>query len=89
MDFSELLKQAGEMQKKVKTLTADLEKQSVTGESGGGMVRVTLNGKQEVMNVSIDSELLGMQNRAALEIRGIQTLHEASSVCQPIRLRIS
>ena len=44
-----------EMQKK----QAELATLEVTGESGGGMVKVTLNGKHEARRVEIDETLIG------------------------------
>ena len=66
-----LLKQAKEMQEKMGRMQEELAARSYTADAGGGMVEVTVNGKQEVLNVRIDptamndSEILEDLIRAA------------------------
>jgi len=52
-----LMKQAAEMQKKMEQMQAALEATTHEGMAGAGMVAVTLNGKGEMKNVSIDPKL--------------------------------
>lgn len=54
-----LLKQAQKMQDDLRKAQEQLASEEVTGESGGGLVRVTMNGKHEVRRVQIDDSLLG------------------------------
>lgn len=56
--FGDLMKQAQEMQDKVKDLQQQIEKTEVTGESGAGMVKVTMTGKYDVKRVDIDDSLM-------------------------------
>lgn len=53
-----LMQQAQQMQKKMQDVQAELARLEVTGESGGGMVKVTLNGKHEGRKVQIDPDLM-------------------------------
>ncbi|MGJ8669157.1 MAG: YbaB/EbfC family nucleoid-associated protein [Oceanococcus sp.] len=53
-----LMQQAQQMQQKMQDMQADMAKLEVTGEAGGGMVKVTLNGKHEGRKVQIDPDLL-------------------------------
>ncbi len=53
-----LMKQADEMQKKMEDMQATLEAMSVEGESGAGMVRVTLSGKGDLRAVAVDPKLI-------------------------------
>jgi len=53
-----LMKQAGQMQKRMEEMQATLEAMTVTGESGAGMVRVTLSGKGDLRGVQIDPKLI-------------------------------
>lgn len=64
--FGDLMKQAQEMQDKVKEIQEQLEATEVTGESGAGMVRVTMNGKHDVKKVDIDDSLLS-EDKEVLE----------------------
>jgi DNA-binding YbaB/EbfC family protein len=54
-----LMKQAQAMQANMQRAQAELATMEVGGESGGGMVKVTMNGKHEVSRVSIDPSLIG------------------------------
>ena len=47
------------MQEDLKNAQERLAKEEVNGESGGGMVRVTMNGQHEVKRVEIDPSLMG------------------------------
>ena len=53
-----LMKQAQEMQANMEKAQAELASLEVTGESGGGLVKVTMTGKHEVRRVLIDDSLL-------------------------------
>jgi DNA-binding YbaB/EbfC family protein len=54
-----LMRQAQQMQETMQKAQAELAEIEVTGESGAGMVKVTLNGKHEAKKVSIEPKLLG------------------------------
>lgn len=54
-----LMKQAQKMQADLQAAQERLAQEEVTGESGGGMVKVTMNGKHEVRRIEIDETLVG------------------------------
>lgn len=54
-----LMRQAQQMQETMKKAQAELADLAVTGESGAGMVKVTLNGNHEAKKVAIEQKLLG------------------------------
>jgi DNA-binding YbaB/EbfC family protein len=56
--FSNMMKQAQELQGRMADLQAEMERAQVEGRSGGGLVVVTLNGKGELTGVKIDRSLL-------------------------------
>lgn len=53
-----LMKQAQEMQDKMKKAQDDLAKLEVSGESGAGLVKVTMTGRHDVRKVDIDASLM-------------------------------
>jgi DNA-binding YbaB/EbfC family protein len=53
------MRQAQQMQESMQKAQAELAEIEVTGESGAGMVKVTMNGKHETKNVLIEPKLLG------------------------------
>ena len=61
-DLAGMMKQAqeqlGSFQEKMKSLEDELEDRVVEGSSGGGMVKVLVNGQQEPLDIDIEPELL-------------------------------
>jgi DNA-binding YbaB/EbfC family protein len=53
-----ILKQAQKMQEELQRSQERLAQEEVTGESGGGMVKVTMSGRHEVKRVAIDPSLM-------------------------------
>ena len=53
-----LMKQAQQMQENMQKLQAKLAEMEVEGESGAGLVKITMTGKHDVKRVSIDPSLL-------------------------------
>ena len=66
-DFMGLMKQAQAMQTKMQEMQAEMEDTMVDGQSGGGMVRVTLTAKGQMKAVSIDPSLLNPSEAEILE----------------------
>ena len=54
LPFNDLIKQAQELQSKMEKMQQDLAAVEATGESGAGLVRVTMNGQYAVRRVQID-----------------------------------
>ncbi len=62
------MKQAQAMQENMQKAQAELANLEVTGESGGGMVKLTMTCRHDVRSVSIDPELVGdAEDREILE----------------------
>ncbi|MBE0493799.1 MAG: YbaB/EbfC family nucleoid-associated protein [Thiomicrospira sp.] len=53
-----LMKQAQEMQKNMEQAQAEIAQMEVTGEAGGGLVKVTMTGKHELVKVELDDSLM-------------------------------
>ena len=53
-----MVKQAQQMKKKINQVQDELEKLDIEGQSGGGMVKVTVNGKKDVKSVRIDQKCI-------------------------------
>jgi len=54
-----LMKQAQQMQENLQKAQAELANMEVTGESGGGMIKVTMTGRHDVRRIAIDDALIG------------------------------
>ena len=57
-DFSDLISQAKKMQEKMRETQDSLKKIEVEGISGGGTVKVVLNGDSELKKIFLDDKLL-------------------------------
>jgi len=57
-DLMSVMKQAQQLQERMQKLQEELAALEIAGQSGGGLVSVTLNGKGEVRRVRIDPSLL-------------------------------
>jgi len=53
-----LMKQAQQMQSKMEEMQAKLESTELTGESGAGLVKITLNGKGDLRRIVIDPKVV-------------------------------
>ena len=58
-NFNNMMKQVQAMQASMQKAQAEIESLEVTGESGGGMVRVTMTGKHQVKRVQIEPTVVG------------------------------
>jgi len=58
-DFGGLMKQAQQMQQKMQQMQEEVKSLEVTGESGAGMIKVTMTGRHDVKRVTIDPSLQG------------------------------
>ena len=56
--LSNIMKQAQRMQEEMQKAQERLGAEEVTGEAGGGMVKIVMNGKHEVRRVEIDPSLM-------------------------------
>ena len=65
-DMSQLLKQAQKMQEQMQKAQEEQSRMEVTGESGAGLVKVTINGKHEVRKVALDPSLMA-EERSLVE----------------------
>ena len=66
-DLMGMMKQVKDMQERMQTMQAELAEMEVEGQSGGGLVKVVLNGKGEMSKVHIDPSLLKPDEAEILE----------------------
>ena len=57
--LGQIMKQAQKMQEKLKKAQEELASLEVVGESGGGMVKVTMTCRHEIRGIQIDDNLVG------------------------------
>ena len=66
-NFTQMMKQAQELQGRMADMQAEMERMTCEGRAGGGLVVVTLNGKGEMAGVKIDASLLKPDEGEILE----------------------
>ena len=79
--MQKMLKQAQEMQKQIEEVQSQLSDMIIVAESGGGMVSVKVNGKQEILELTIDPEAM-KEEKEMLEDLIISALNKALSKAQ-------
>jgi DNA-binding YbaB/EbfC family protein len=73
----DIMKQVRQMQESMAALQEELGTKVLTGSSGGGMVTVTCNGKQELLSVSIDKTLMDDGDTSMLEDLVLTAVNDA------------
>ena len=66
-NMSNLMKQAQELQSKMAKLQEELENRTLEASAGGGMVTVVVNGRQEILSIKIDPEVIDPEDVEMLQ----------------------
>ena len=75
--MQDLMKQAQKMQQDLAKAQEELANKVVEGTSGGGMVTVKMNGKNQVLSLKIDKEVVDPEDMEMLEDLIIAAINEA------------
>ncbi|GHC63609.1 YbaB/EbfC family nucleoid-associated protein [Neogemmobacter tilapiae] len=78
-DMAKMMKAATEMQDKMAQMQTDLERITVTGESGAGLVRVTATAKGELTALEIDPSILVASEKPVVEDLILAAIKDAQS----------
>lgn len=76
-NLSSIMKQAQKLQEQIAKLQEELADRTVEASSGGGMVTVVANGKQEIVSVKIDPEVVSKDDVEMLEDLVLTAVNEA------------
>ena len=87
MDIGNILQQARQMQEKLGKVQEELASKTLTGESGGGMVRVTMNGRRQAQAVEIEPELLAASEKQMLEDLLVAAINDAMRKAEELSQR--
>ncbi len=78
-DIGKLLKHAQKVQSRMAEMQAELAEKTVEASSGGGMVKVVMNGAHEIVSVDIDPEVVDPSDVEMLEDLVAAAFNEARS----------
>ena len=76
-NMGNMLKKAQELQEKMAKLQEELGEKMVEASSGGGMVAVVANGKQEIVSIKIDPEVVDANDVEMLEDLVLAAINDA------------
>ncbi|MBO5091688.1 MAG: YbaB/EbfC family nucleoid-associated protein [Clostridia bacterium] len=74
---SEMLRQVQKMQEDMQTKQAELDAKEYEVSAGGGVVKVKINGKKEVLNIDIDPEIVDPDDIETLSDILVAAVNEA------------
>jgi len=77
-----MLKQAQKLQEKMLKLQEEMSEKTVEASSGGGMVRATANGRQQITALAIDREVVDPEDVEMLQDLIIAAVNDALSRSQ-------
>jgi DNA-binding YbaB/EbfC family protein len=78
-NMGQIMKQAQQFQSKIAKLQEELGDQTVEASSGGGMVTVIANGRQEIVSIEIDPEVIDPNDSEMLQDLIMAAVNDALS----------
>lgn len=75
--FGNIMKEAQRLQQQMERMQAEVAEKKVEATAGGGMVTVTVSGKQEIVSIKIDPEVVSKDDVQMLEDLVLAACNEA------------
>jgi DNA-binding YbaB/EbfC family protein len=79
-----MMKQIQKMQQEMEKIQEELANKTVEGSAGGGMVKVTANGKQEILEIKIDPEVVNKDDVEMLQDLIVAAVNQAKEKAQEL-----
>ncbi|MBP2315146.1 YbaB/EbfC family nucleoid-associated protein [Azospirillum soli] len=83
-NLGQMMKQAQQMQTKMAEMQNRLGEVEVTGQSGAGMVQVTINGKSEMKKVKLDKSIVDPNDTEMLEDLIVAAFNDAKTKAEQL-----
>ena len=84
-NIGQMLKQMQQLQSKMQEVQTELESSEVEGSSGGGMVKVVANGKNEIVSVVIDPAVVDKDDVEMLQDLIVAAVNQAREKVQEMQ----
>lgn len=75
--MGDMMKQFAKMQRKMEEIQGELAEKEVEGSAGGGMVKVRANGKQDILSIKIEPEVVNPDDVEMLEDLVLSAVNQA------------
>jgi len=76
-ELQKLFKEVQRMQQRIEEMQKELETKEIEVQVGGGMVKVVANGRQEIIRIEIEKELINPEEKEMLEDLIVAGVNEA------------
>lgn len=84
--IGDLMKQMQAMQAKMEQMQEELAEKRIEASSGGGMVKVVANGKQEILEIKIDPEVVNPDDVGMLEELILAAVNQAKEKASELQM---
>lgn len=84
--FGNIMKEMQKIQAKMEEVQKELENKRVEGTAGGGMIKVVANGKQEILEIKIDPEVVNPNDVEMLEDLIVAAVNQAKEKAQQLQM---
>ncbi len=81
-NMANMMKQAQKLQSKMMKLQEEMAEKTVESTSGGGMVKVVANGRQQIVSVSIEKEVVDPEDVDMLQDLILAAVNDALAKAQ-------
>lgn len=82
--FGDIMKQMQKLQSKFEEIQKELEAIRVEGSAGGGVVKVIANGKQDIVEIKIEKEVVNPEDVEMLQDLVLAAVNQAKQKAQEI-----
>ena len=76
-DMNKMMEKVKEMQEKMKEAQDQLEHITATAEAGAGMVKATVNGKKQVVDILIDDDIMKPEDKEIIQDLVVAAVNKA------------
>ena len=83
--IGDMMKQVQKMQAKMEQMQTELENARVEGVAGGGMVKVVANGKNDILSIAIDPEVVDKEDIEMLQDLIMAAVNQAKEKAQELQ----
>ena len=84
-NMGNMMKQVQQMQAKMEKIQAELEEMEIEGTSGGGMVKAVVTGKQDLVSITLDPEVVDKDDIEMLQDLIVAAVNQAKEKAAEIQ----